>query len=114
MHDLTPLHRDAQRFLNELQGLFHAYQESSFPRRSSEFFCLELCGEAGELANLEKKKWKGKNISQERVADEAADVFIALMNYCNAGGVALGDSVRSKLQRIEEKRAELAHRGEAY
>lgn len=114
MQYLPELHSASQRCLNELQSLFQRYQDEAFPARTPEFFCLELCGEAGELANLEKKRWKGKHIDDAKFLDEAADVFIALMNYSNARGLALGDAVRDKLQRIEEKRARLAQQGEAY
>ncbi len=111
---LTELHESSQQFLNGLQELFDQYQREAFQARSPEFFCLELCGEAGELANLEKKRWKGKVVDDEAVADEAADVLIALMNFCNARGLRLGDAVRMKLNRIETNRAESAARGEVY
>jgi NTP pyrophosphatase (non-canonical NTP hydrolase) len=111
---LIELHESSQQFLNGLQQQFHSYQVESFPQRQPEFFCLELCGEAGELANLEKKKWKGQHVDDEDLADEVADVFIALMNYSNARGLRLGDAVRSKLARIEVKRRELELRGEKY
>ena len=114
MQFLTELHDSSQTSLNELQALFKQYQAAAFPARSPEFFCLELCGEAGELANLEKKRWKGKSIDDERFCDEAADVFIALMNYSNARGLCLGDAVREKLQRIEKKRVRLEEQGEVY
>ena len=97
-----------------VQALFDAYQVECFKARPPEFFCLELCGETGELANLEKKLWKGKRIDHRDVADEAADVFIALMNYCNARGINLGDAIGDKLERIETKRLELLSKGESY
>ncbi|GAB1430486.1 hypothetical protein MASR2M18_13190 [Ignavibacteria bacterium] len=91
-----------------IQREFDRYQTSYFPNRSPEFFCLELCGETGELANLEKKQWKGKDVSSERLAEEAADVLIALCNYANARGINLGEAVGVKLRHIEEKRTKLA------
>jgi NTP pyrophosphatase (non-canonical NTP hydrolase) len=100
--------------LRRTQGLFDAYQRAKFTERPPEFFSLELCGEAGELANLEKKLWKGKDIPHEAVADEAADVLIALMNYANARGINLGAAVDAKLRRIEAKRSDLEQRGETY
>ncbi len=100
--------------LGRVQSLFDVYQNEKFERRSAEFFCLELCGEAGELANLQKKRWKGKEIDNAHIADEAADVLIALMNYANAAGVNLAKAVAGKLERIERKRSELEQRGEAY
>ncbi len=88
--------------LHGIQSRFDVYQREKFTARPPEFFSLELCGEAGELANLEKKLWKGKAISHDAVSDEAADVLIALMNYANARGVDLGAAVVAKLHRIEE------------
>ena len=84
-----------------IQSDFHAYQEACFTTRPPEFFALELTGEAGELANLIKKVWKGADVPQAQIADEAADVLIALMNFCNSQGVDLGAAVREKLNRIE-------------
>lgn len=92
------------RALQSVQSALDAYQKSCFPERPSEFFALELCGEAGELANLEKKRWKGKSVAKEAIADEAADTLIALMNFSNAAGVQLGEAVRAKLAVIEQRR----------
>lgn len=87
-----------------VQEGFDAYQRACFVDRPSEFFALELCGEAGELANLEKKRWKGLEIDPARIADEAADVFIALMNFSNAAGIDLAAAVAAKLERITPNR----------
>ncbi|MBI5326327.1 MAG: hypothetical protein HZB41_13820 [Ignavibacteriae bacterium] len=94
--------------LNQIQSEFDAYQKRYFPERKPEFFCLELNGEAGELANAEKKLWKGKKVEQFLLEDEAADVFIALMNYSNSRQINLSGAVKEKLLKIEEKRSELA------
>lgn len=87
--------------LAPIQSSFEAYQQACFIPRPPEFFALELCGEAGELANLEKKRWKGAPPDNEHTADEAADVFIALMNFCNARQIDLATAVALKLSRIE-------------
>lgn len=92
-----------------LQNEFDQYQKAGFPERGSNFFSLELCGEAGELANLEKKAWKGKVMTHDRFEDEAADVLIALINYSNARGINLADAVQKKMQIIEEKRSTVGH-----
>lgn len=97
-----------------IQNEFDEYQNRCFPSRTPEFFCLELNGEAGELANLEKKRWKGKSIEKEQIADEAADVLIALMNYCNAANINIGNAVKLKLLKIETKRKHLEENGESY
>jgi len=86
--------------LGDIQRAFDVYQHEFFIARPPEFFALELCGEAGELANLEKKRWRGQNISDQHTADEAADVLISLMNFANARGIDLTSAVIDKLQRI--------------
>ena len=104
--DLMPAQYDA---IQTLQDEFDRYQKNGFPERGANFFALELNGEAGELANLEKKVWKGKEIPQERFDDETADVFIALMNYANARGVNIAAAVEKKMKIIEEKRTTVGH-----
>lgn len=100
--------------LSQIQKDFDEYQNNYFPKRTPEFFCLELNGEAGELANLEKKLWKGKTVNLNDLADEAADTFIALMNYSNSRKINLAEAVAKKLKQIEAKRIELAQKGEDY
>lgn len=93
--------------LKKTQDSFLNYQLRAFGQRSASFFALELAGECGELANLEKKIWRDPvhcGVADQSLADEAADVFIALMNYCNARNIPLEQSVVSKLARIEERR----------
>jgi NTP pyrophosphatase (non-canonical NTP hydrolase) len=87
-----------------VQHAFDVYQQECFIARPPEFFALELCGEAGELANLEKKRWKGAAPNDAHTAEEAADVFIALMNFCNARGIDLAAAVAEKLPRIRPSR----------
>jgi len=103
-----------QDLLSEIQIIFDDYQKLCFQEKPSQFFCLELNGEAGELANIEKKQWKGISIEHERFQDEAADVFIALMNYANSKNINLGNAVFEKLIKIEQKRKELAENGVKY
>jgi NTP pyrophosphatase (non-canonical NTP hydrolase) len=44
------------------------------------FLALALCGEAGELANLIKKEWRGDGDPQfaDKLADELGDVYAYL------------------------------------
>ncbi len=100
--------------LSLIQKKFDIYQNNCFSKKTPEFFCLELNGEAGELANIEKKQWKGKNVEFSKFEDEAADVFIALINYCNARGVNIENAVIEKLKKIEEKRQVLLNNKEEY
>ena len=87
--------------IKELQDEFLDFQLKVFGQREPNFFSLELCGEAGELANLEKKIWKGsRKVKDEELSDEAADVFIAIMNYANSREIDLASAVREKMSKI--------------
>jgi NTP pyrophosphatase (non-canonical NTP hydrolase) len=90
--------------LEALQKEFLAYQRAVFPDREPRFFALELCGEAGELANLEKKEWKGTVADEADYVDEAADVLIAIMNYANERGIDLARAVSEKMAEIDRRR----------
>ncbi len=90
--------------LRVLQREFDQYQNAAFGARPPRFYALELAGETGELANLEKKEWRDAPVPQDRFRDEAADVCIALLNYSNARGVDLASAVRRKMAVIEERR----------
>lgn len=104
--DLSPI-PDA---LADAQARVDAWNRRHYPPRPPEFFALELAGETGELANIEKKVWRRATapdgpgeVPMEALAEEAADVFIALVNYCNARGVALGPAVGRKLAILERR-----------
>lgn len=101
--DAPPLPRSYDG-LRALQAEFGRYQQRAFPEREARFFALELAGETGELANLEKKEWKGVGIAPAAYADEAADVMIAVLNYANARGIDLGEAVSEKMAEIERRR----------
>lgn len=90
--------------LATLQAEFRRYQEAAFPHRPPRFFALELAGETGELANLEKKVWKGRRVDEADFADEAADVCIALLNFANSRGIDLAAAVERKMVRIDTGR----------
>ncbi len=89
--------------LQSIQDGFGVWQREHFTEKPPEFFALELCGEAGELANLEKKVWKGTVIEPHLIADEVADVFIALANYAISRGISLADAVALKVDRIHPR-----------
>lgn len=92
--------------LAETQRDFDRYQNQAFGSREPQFFALELAGECGELANLEKKMWRDPSRTEclDAVGYEAADIFIALMNYANSRGLNLEALVSEKLAKIERRR----------
>jgi|SRR5579871_3157777 len=80
-----------------------------FPQYSSEderFLALALCGEAGELANLIKKRWRdGADLSEE-AKDEIADirVYLELLAKCfGIEGDKLDERVKQKLTKVYAK-----------
>ncbi len=98
--------------LKKLQLQFNEYQKRAFPSRPARFFSLELCGEVGEIANLEKKRWKNVEVAPDDLAEEAADAAIALLNYANARGIDLAAEVQRKMSKIDEKRRGDSQRGD--
>lgn len=92
--------------LRGAQASFRAYQSAAFEDRPPSFFALELAGECGELCNVEKKIWRNpeRPLNLPHLAEEAADVLITLLNYCNARGIDLESAVVSKLAIIEQRR----------
>ncbi|MCA2960854.1 MAG: hypothetical protein IOD12_11410 [Silvanigrellales bacterium] len=92
--------------LRASQASFEAYQSAAFDNRPASFFALELAGECGELCNVEKKIWRNpeRAVDLSHLAEEAADVLITLLNYCNARGIDLEAAVAAKLATIEQRR----------
>jgi NTP pyrophosphatase (non-canonical NTP hydrolase) len=79
---------------------------------------MAVAVEAGEL--LELYLWSSDGGPQPihpdrvpRVADEAADVLICLLNLCDRAGVDLGEAVAAKLARAEVKYPAERVRGQA-
>jgi NTP pyrophosphatase (non-canonical NTP hydrolase) len=89
--------------------LHEKFTKNLFPAYSSEderFLALALCGEAGELANIIKKRWRdGVDLSEE-ACDEIADIriYLELIAKCfNIEGAKLDERVKQKLLKVSEK-----------
>lgn len=81
--------------------LFPAYSNTD-----ERFLALALCGEAGELANLIKKRWRDGADLQDEIRDEIADirVYLELLAKCFAiEGDKLDERVKQKLVKVVEK-----------
>jgi NTP pyrophosphatase (non-canonical NTP hydrolase) len=80
-----------------------------FPAFASEderFLALALCGEAGELANMIKKRWHDGADLTEEIRDEIADirVYLELIAKCfGIEGDKLDQRVEQKLVKVVEK-----------
>ena len=79
------------------------------------FLALALCGEAGELANCIKKRWRDGADLTEEIRDEIADirVYLELLAKCfSIEGAKLDQRVEQKLLKVVEKhKARLAANG---
>jgi NTP pyrophosphatase (non-canonical NTP hydrolase) len=93
---------DIFRLHEKMTGhLFPAYSNSD-----ERFLALALCGEAGELANMIKKRWRDGADLTEEVRDEIADirVYLELLAKCfGIEGTKLDARVESKLFKVVEK-----------
>jgi len=67
------------------------------------FLALELAGEAGELANLIKKEWRGDVIDQTKIFSEMADVYNYLMHLADIYAVDLVDESNRKYVEVDER-----------
>ena len=67
------------------------------------FLALALCGEAGELANLIKKAWRGDRIDILDIADELADVRVYLEHLARVLGVDLDEACERKVDEVENR-----------
>lgn len=101
--DLQFLDHLAESLRKGQEGLAQ-YNKAAFPERTPQFFALELAGEAGEIANKEKKIWKGRELPKEDLEEEAADVLIAVMNYANSRNIDLAKALKEKVIEIEKRR----------
>lgn len=81
--------------------LFPAYSNTD-----ERFLALALCGEAGELANIIKKRWRDGVDLHEEACDEIADirVYLELLAKCfDIEGAKLDARVEQKLQKVIAK-----------
>ena len=81
--------------------LFPAYSNTD-----ERFLALALCGEAGELANIIKKRWRDGADLREEACDEIADirVYLELLAKCfGIEGEKLDRRVEQKLLKVVEK-----------
>lgn len=64
--------------LYELHNKMTAHLFQAFSNTDERFLALALCGEAGELANMIKKRWRDNVDLGEEIRDEIADIRIYL------------------------------------
>lgn len=93
----------------DIYKLHERMTDHLFPSYASEderFLALALCGEAGELANMIKKRWRdGVDLSEE-IKDELADIRVYLELLAKVFGIEgdkLDERVQQKLAKVVKK-----------
>lgn len=69
------------------------------------FFALAICGEAGELANLVKKRWRGEEVDPNDIRDEIADIRIYIEHLARHLHIDLDRACENKLNVVSERLA---------
>ena len=69
------------------------------------FLALAICGEAGELANLVKKMWRGDDVGSSQIRDEIADLRIYLEHLCRHLQIDLDSACDQKLDEVADRLA---------
>ncbi len=70
---------------------------------STQYWCLALAGEIGELCNLVKKEVRDKAGLKERISEEMADILIYLCMMANSLGVDLEKEYYRKQEKNIER-----------
>jgi NTP pyrophosphatase (non-canonical NTP hydrolase) len=78
------------------------------------FLALAVCGEAGELANLIKKRWQGDKVDRDLLREEIADIRIYLEHLAHHLEIDVDEACNAKLDvvaaRLEAKEQAAAGR----
>src|SRR5688500_17210763 len=73
------------------------------------FLALAICGEAGELANLIKKVWRGDAVDPGDIQNEIADIRIYLEHLARHLDIDLDVACERKLDEVAERLALKEH-----
>lgn len=90
----------------ELHEKMTAHLFPSYSSQDERFLALGLCGEAGELANFIKKRWRDNADYQEEIRDEIADIRVYLELLAKRFGIEgekLDERVKQKLEKVRKK-----------
>jgi NTP pyrophosphatase (non-canonical NTP hydrolase) len=90
----------------ELHAKMTKHLFAPFTSADERYLALCLCGEAGELANFIKKRWRDGGDFTEEIRDEIADVrvYLELLAACfGISGDKLDVQVQDKLKRVMER-----------
>lgn len=86
-HDLESVWQQARKNHN-------TYSANGDSEQDIRFFALALCGEAGELANFVKKRWRDNDRHEGDLRKECADVFAYTIMLADALGMGPDDLLK--------------------
>lgn len=91
--------------------------KSGFPVGSTEdmrYNALAMCGEAGEVANVIKKDWRGDDLKLDQLRDELGDVFSYWSHLVKCAGFTLDEVAQRAVDKAGAYIEDLeAQRGDA-
>jgi len=90
----------------ELHEKMTAHLFPAYTNEDERFLALALCGEAGELANMIKKRWRDGVDLTEEIKEEIADIRVyleLLAKRFDIEGPKLDLCVERKLMKVAEK-----------
>jgi NTP pyrophosphatase (non-canonical NTP hydrolase) len=88
-----------ERFVKLAQAKGHLTSDSEV----LSFLALAICGEAGELANLIKKLWRGDEVEEAQIRDEIADIRIYLEHISRHLNIDLDRACDRKLDEVADR-----------
>lgn len=100
------LPREKDLTFQELRKANRDMSEDSFPASKnwkSADWAMAITGELGELCNMFKKRSHGKEISQEDIEHEFADIQIYLEKWADREGINLAEATRKKFNIVAER-----------
>jgi NTP pyrophosphatase (non-canonical NTP hydrolase) len=67
------------------------------------FLALAICGEAGELGNMIKKRWLGEEVDEQSLRNEIADIRIYLEHLARHLHVDIDRACEEKVAVVAER-----------
>lgn len=87
------------RFVKHAQSLGRLKSEDEIVH----FLALAVAGEAGELANLVKKKWQGDSVDHLSLREEIADIRIYLEHLARHLHIDIDAACEEKLKVVADR-----------
>lgn len=96
-----------ERFLKRAQAQGNLTTDSEVLK----YLALAICGEAGELANLIKKMWRGDPVDPAQIRSEIADIRIYLEHISRHLRFDLDQACERKIDEVAARLTAMEHDG---